>query len=432
MTRMEERLKDALLASADRVQDHRLRPFPDLEPGTRRRSRLNQAWLVPVAAAASVVLVIGLVLAVTGGPKNPAGTARTSPSVGGTATGFPKYFADLEGLGQARNVVVRSTSTGSVVASVAAPAPRGWTMLFDAIAAAPDDRTFYVGYQAARYGKPPQVWIYRLTITNSGSATPLTPIKGGVISGSVELGTGGTMAVSPDGTKLALTADTTDGLNNNTEGWADKIIVVDLPTGARSTWQGGMYRSGKTFTIPSISWTPDGQSLIYLGAWCNFPAGTNICTGANSSQDGYRDTQVRSLSVATGGGPLDRSVLLFSQSGRYPVIAAAIAGPDGSDLSLVVLSGLLPAKAKAGSARVWSKVAVEHVSAVSGSLLGVDYRGSNSAGIWPAGVWFGADPSGQYLFFGYDWGGGTLIGWSSNGTFHWRLVPHYTLGPIAW
>ena len=50
----------------------------------------------------------------------------------------------------------------------------------------------------------------------------------------------------------------------------------------------------------------------------------------------------------------------------------------------------------------------------------------------PAGVWFGADPRGQYLFFGYDWGGGTLIGWSSNGTFHWRLVPHYTLGPIAW
>jgi hypothetical protein len=28
---------------------------------------------------------------------------------------------------------------------------------------------------------------------------------------------------------------------------------------------GGLYRSGKTFTIPDISWTWDGQSIIILG-----------------------------------------------------------------------------------------------------------------------------------------------------------------------
>jgi hypothetical protein len=41
----------------------------------------------------------------------------------------------------------------------------------------------------------------------------------------------------------------------------------------------------------------------------------------------YRDTQVRSLSVATGGGALDSGALLLTQSARYPVIADAIAGP---------------------------------------------------------------------------------------------------------
>src|ERR1700678_607995 len=88
MTRLEERLKDALFASAGRVQDNRVRPFPDLEPGTGHRSRLNQAWLVPVAAAASVVLVIGLVLAVTGGLRQAASPAAGRPDV--TAANGPK------------------------------------------------------------------------------------------------------------------------------------------------------------------------------------------------------------------------------------------------------------------------------------------------------------------------------------------------------
>jgi hypothetical protein len=46
---------------------------------------------------------------------------------------------------------------------------------------------------------------------------------------------------------------------------ADKIVVIDLRTGARSVWPGGLYRSGKTFTIPDISWTWDGQSIVFLG-----------------------------------------------------------------------------------------------------------------------------------------------------------------------
>ena len=41
--------------------------------------------------------------------------------------------------------------------------------------------------------------------------------------------------------------------------WPDDIFVVDLRTGARSVWPGGLSRPGQTLTIPGISWTPDGD-----------------------------------------------------------------------------------------------------------------------------------------------------------------------------
>jgi hypothetical protein len=83
MTRTEERLQDALHAAASRVNDDRLRPLPALQPGparrpgpARNRGRLRRAgrsWAGPAAAAASVVLVVGVVMAVTGGLRTSAG-----------------------------------------------------------------------------------------------------------------------------------------------------------------------------------------------------------------------------------------------------------------------------------------------------------------------------------------------------------------------
>jgi len=275
-----------------------------------------------------------------------------------------------------------------------------------------------------------QVWIYRLTIRSDGSATPLTRIKGGEIPGAAALGTGGSMAVSPDGTKLALTADTTDQLNVNSRGWADKIVVVDLRTGASSVWQGGLYRSGKTFTIPDISWTPDGRSLVFLGLWCNFPPSTNLCSGTQSGTNGYRDTQVRSLGVGTGGGALDRGALLLTQSARYPVIADAIAGPDAGELTVLVLSG------QAGKFGSWSKVAVERVSAVTGSLLGVEYRvsGLGSGGQQAGEVGIIPDPSGRYLLLTYGGYGGFYTGWIEHRGLQFLPLkdPNPTLSITAW
>jgi hypothetical protein len=434
-TMMEERLADALHASAARVRDDRLRPLPALEPaGDRENGRVkrrSRAWLAPAAAAASVMLIIGIAVALTGAPRQ---AGRGAPgTTSGAMPGLPEYYALLTLGFQGQGVQLHSTSTGSVVATAPFPKARGWSLLLDTVAASPDARTFYIAYTASPTAKPSasvlnQIWIYRLAIGGPRPATPL--IK---LNGTAAVNNGGSMAVSPDGTKLALTADTTPQLNPDTRGWADKIIVLDLRTGARSVWQGGLYRPGKTFTIPDISWTADGRSLVFLGLWCDCPAGATLCAGT-SGQQGYRDTQVRSLSVGAGGGTLDRGALLLTQSARYPVIAAAIAGPGTAELTLVVLSG------QPGREGSWSRVAIERVSAVNGGLLGVEYRSAAARGRWRAtDIAIAVDPSGRYQLF-YDGSGlvfngtGPRSGWVSQGRLRSLPLerPQPDLPIVAW
>jgi Tol biopolymer transport system component len=224
-----------------------------------------------------------------------------------------------------------------------------------------------------------------------------------VVNGSPGLGNQGTLAVSPEGTKLAVASDTSSSGTFNRQGYSERIIVIDLLTGKQSTWQGGIYRAGKVFSVQDVSWSADGQSIVFLAQWCTGPI--TPCTGAYGPNKG-RDAQVRSLSVASGGGTLDSGTLLLAQSAAYPVIAAAIAGPDGSDITAVVLAGQVNS--------------IEHISAVSGSLIGVDYRTSRpheSEGT-PDDVSLTADPSGRYLLFSYQGSSGIDIGWIGRGAIH--------------
>jgi hypothetical protein len=298
-----------------------------------------------------------------------------------------------------------------------------WSVQLDTTATAPDGRTFYLDYDASRAVKSSvtrQIWIYRVSVTGSGSVTPLTRITGGTISGDAALDTGGSMAVSPDGSRLALTtADTTVQLSRNMQGWPDKVIVVDLRTGLRNVWQGGLYRSGLTFTILDISWTADGRSLVFLALWCASPGDMSVCGGTPGPHE-YRDTQVRSLGVgaggAKGGGSLTRSAVLLTQSARYPVIASVTAGPGPAEITAVVLSG------QPESAGVWPRVAVDRFSTTDGALLGVAYQAAAAGDEREAyGVVISADPSGRYQLFTYARPAGLYTGWIASGRLH--LLP---------
>jgi hypothetical protein len=165
------------------------------------------------------------------------------------------------------------------------------------------------------------------------------------------------------------------------------------------------------FSIPDLSWAADGQSLVFLGQSCDATP-VPACTGI-SAPGGYRDAQVWSLSIATGGGTLTRGRLLLRESARYPVIAQALGASHGSDLTLAVLSGQVNKNGK------WPELTVEDVSA-DGSARSVDYRISRTQGLGgsPQQVWLTADPSGQHLLVSYAIAGGVTIGWIGQQAFH--------------
>jgi hypothetical protein len=429
MSRTEDRLQDALSALAGRVRDERLRPLPAPDRDPKRQARNAwRAWLIPAAAAASVLLVIAVVVAVT----RHAVESRTQQATSQVA--MPSYFVQWVGNGPSGRIQVRSVSTGAVIATVPPPKPPIADALdIEAVAAAPDDRTFYVEYAVISpnlTGR--QIWIFSFSLTGSGSVSPPIMIKGGLITNSLpSMQTWGNLAVSPGGTKLALTADSIDRVPALSPAYSDEIIVIDLLTGQRTQWQGGLFRTSKQFSIPDLSWSADGRSLIFLGQWCDLPGPTASCSGG-SAPGAYRDAQVWSLSVATGGGSLTRGRLLLRQSVRLPHIAQALGGPGGPDLTVAVVSGQL-------ADGNWRVLTVEDVSAATGAVLHVDYRLSLPRGQerLPQQVWLTADPSGQHLLISYGVDGGFTIGWIGYGALH-RLpitqpyLPNNATLIIAW
>ena len=110
MTDVLDRLTDAMSAAAGTVREQELRPLA--APERPRRRRHQRAWAAPVAAAAAMVLVIGLVLAVShglSGTRQPGGPGRLPAA--------PLRFYVATDLSVTK-IVVRSTATGKVVAVV--------------------------------------------------------------------------------------------------------------------------------------------------------------------------------------------------------------------------------------------------------------------------------------------------------------------------
>ena len=379
---------------------------------------------LPAAAAASVALVIGLVAAVTGAP-------RPGPGPGGAPAAPPPYYVTFRDAPDNQPVQIHATATGQVIAEEPAPkAPSGGLVTADALAAAPGDRTFYVEYDAfARTVR--QIWIFSFTITNAGTVTPLAPVSGGVLNGQAALDNRSSLAVSPDGAKLALTTSTTIEQDGAYYSQAGQIVVIDLLTGARTTWQGGLHRGNLFPTIQNLSWGPGGRSLVFLALWCDYPGppkDDGLCSGA-SVRGGRRDAQVWSLPAGTSGGTLASVRLLLQQSARFPVIAQALADPAGPRITALVLSG---AVTRYG---VWQRLAVDQISAATGSLLSQPYRTAGRLGSegTPDAVWLTSDPAGHFFLISYVDGLRVSVGWIGSGTFH-PLPTHLAVSAssIAW
>jgi len=420
MTRTEERLTEYLNAVADSVRADSTRPLaPPAAPAPERVHRLHRlaagqrgwrGWVVPLAAAALVVAVAvsGAELAANVGDHHAAG-ASVHPAAPGAAAPLPRYYMEAEGL-SAPSPVVRSVATGAVIGRV--PNPGGGHEA--AMAAAPDDRTFYVVYgprnPSARENK---YTIYSVTVLNSGKVTAPVPVKGGAVTYTNSAATA--LAVSPDGGRLAMTlAISTPSPGFPGQRVADEILVIDLRTGARQVWQGGLDQAGYELTVGSVAWAGDGQSVEFLATWC--ADGTECVGGIAPSRP---SSQVRSLPLSTGGGSLDASAVLL----REPYFVASMAAAPAGDIDLLTLSGQESGNYFARS------LTVSQFSA-DGRLERVLYRRTypESSILRMAASSLSTDPSGSHLLLGqmlyrcktgFECGSdASTIGWIAEGTFH--------------
>ena len=437
MTRTEDRLTEYLNAVADSVRAHSIRALAPSAPPESERTRgaLRLAagqrrwrgWAVPLAAAATVVAV-AVSSAVLAGQH---GGHRAAPAAAGATAPGLRYYMEAEGA--TLTAVVRSVATGAVVDRV--PAPGG--MEAEAMAAAPDDRTFYIAYGpegVSDHGS--KYMLYSVSVVGSGKVTAPMPVKGGVVTYANVAEEPPALAVSPDGGRLAMTLSTyIPSAGSSPQQVANEILVINLHTGARQTWQRGLNRAGYTVTVPSVAWAGGGRSLDFLATWCvqGRPYGPACYHYINAQQ--HPSSQVRSLPLNSVGGSLDNSTALLDTP--YPM-AAMSAAPAGG-FYVLILSGWKPGTSLPVS------LGVEQFTA-NGTFKRVVYNNAylpdfiNSSSLT-------ADPSGQHLLLGLgldhcagnECGQATsTLGWLAGGTkivratFHPLTSYGNTLALAAW
>jgi hypothetical protein len=388
MTRTEERLIDALGAVGRGVREETLPPLPAHGPAAKP-GRWGR-WLAPLAAAASVVLVVVVVSAVHLFSGRPGG-----------AVGPPRYYATVEEGG----IVIRATATGAVTGKVPNQAPGGngygpgggsYGRYAASVAAADGGREFFAAFSGTVASHAQKTWLYSFRLTDAGRVTRLAPVRGGAFRGLLA---GSDMAVSPDGSKVALTLYPL--LIPSQGAKPAEVGVLDLATGTRALWTDSLRHGSLSARIPSVSWAADGRSLVFVSLWCQIGVyGSQYCT------PGPHYAQVRTLRLTAGGGRLSPGRVLLADSRRYPYIIQARPGPGGRSLIVVVLTG----HAVGTAYPLPPDLRVISVP-LAGGRPRLLYRGAVDR---HADVFLGSDASGRYL----------LLAWARNGWLdHGRLRP---------
>jgi hypothetical protein len=356
MTDVLGRLTDAMNAAAGTVREQELRPLAAPE---RPRRRWHQpAWAAPVAAAAAMVLVIGLVLAVSHGLS---GTRQSGGPVRLPAAPLRFYVAtDLS----ITKVVVRSTATGKVVAVVPVALVANTGSEVAPALATGANGTFYI---AAFQRGVREEQIYRFRLTAAGHVTGFARVPGGALRPGWAADS---LAASANGSRIAVGAYFY--LTHVTPGpeQSDQVVVINTHTGAQRTWRGGALAGGYNFfRVGSLSWG-GLHELAVLGQWCRW-ADPN--PGSEDCPRWQRQAQLRAINPAgPGGGSVLDGRLLLSQA-PHTYLAQALVSPDGSVITAMVLRDKIVGNPEI-SGGFPANLSVERVSAATGRTLGVIYR----------------------------------------------------------
>jgi dipeptidyl aminopeptidase/acylaminoacyl peptidase len=336
-------------ASRFRPAASRFRPAASrFRPGRRGWN----PWLAPLAAAVLVVAVVLGSLAVT---RSGSGTATPSTPPG--LAGLPPYYVALIALpadpaspadpadpATAPTVAqVRSTATGAVLATIAAPKPY---VKFTAVTAAADDRTFVLDAQGASFsldrqrqlhnhlGNVAQGTPYRLFVLHidpdpksHSSGVSLQALPASFIPAGQGIGN---MALSPDGTSLA--AASPDGSEH---GYDMQLIVFNLVTGTRRIW--GFKSADEIYMPPAmlggLSWTADGQHIAFTGPGAS--AGSSVLRLLDTSDPGP-NALAASKPIPTPAAITHTdeglTTAIITPDGRTAVFATAVTTRDGQEM----------------------------------------------------------------------------------------------------
>lgn len=358
-------------------------------PG-RQRVKRARGWLLPLAAAASVVIIV-LASVIVAHLASPAGTQ------GATATTAqaprPEFYMTATYPASGPNVLqlqVRRTAGGAVTASTSIPAANmGWG---GNITAAASDRAFFIGYYPCRSTAVAVTTFYRITITGSGR------ISGIAAAGRPVQGMLTYLAVSPDGSRMAYTA--LPGKCGAGTGFrspaAGAVSILDLSTGAVRTWQ----NTGPN-AVGGLSWAPDGRTLI-IDEHSHAPAGPDL-------------TVLRLDTTSSGGSLQAHSTTVLPQShdcSRSSCVATVIAGPDNSLTALEFQA--------AGQRQ--TRVLVLSIPLAAGSPRTVLYSELSDRPISVGNTGLFADPSGQWVLLWpamvFSSPRHSTAGWISGGRLH--------------
>jgi hypothetical protein len=278
--------------------------------GVTAHAYQRRAWLAALAAAASIAVIAAALVALNTQAPSP-GPVQAAAYIGGSEPNVPAFFVDADSTGlYDQKLRVVSLATGAVTATERAPAGTA-------------DITFLAeqaqtgNWVAAFTNQTSGLVFYRFSITGTGKITPLTRING--IRLKQQPGNLTVLALSPDGSRLALSwtpDDIPDGA-----AFVNKIIVLNLRTGARQVWKDSLADGAYHPLITSAVWTPGGRALVFASHMCKLNNGTGPCFW-----------EFRSLRTSPAGGGLQAGPVLLRRNGMGGVNQAPAISPDGSSV----------------------------------------------------------------------------------------------------
>ena len=285
-----------------------------------RSGRQGKRVLAPIGAVLAVALVTGLAFALQS-PHSLVHRPTAGASAAGTPTPMPKFFVEL-GLGLNINggviAVVHDSQTGNQLSQVRVPGVFGTN---PNITADGSDRTYIINATVpSSNGSNGLTALYRLRLAADGRSEKLTRLPVNILpAGSYDTVDG--IAVSPDGTSLAVGLQLYNSAPGNSLNSRGEIALYSLTGGPTRTWTA----PGDATAAPwSLVWI-GGSKLAFV--WQDQLKGSNAYFFTGRSQ-------IRVLDTSAPGHDLLASHVLLKGGGKLGFIQSAGVGPDGSPINV--------------------------------------------------------------------------------------------------